>query len=138
MKQTLILALVTSLLAGCVVHERRTSIPGVTPVTKQEVLSMTTSGYADDALLARIHQDGVERRPSADDLVEMKSAGVSESVMNAMMSAPITVPRAPVDHSTVEVVDYTPAIVAGLAFAAALFGAPYRASIHVHTVHCRH
>jgi hypothetical protein len=138
MKQTLALILATSLLAGCVVHERRYATPGVTPVSKQEVLSMTTSGYADDAILARIQQDGVDRRPSADDLVEMKSAGVSEMVMNTMMSAPVTVPRAPVEHSTVEVVDYTPAILAGVAFAAALFGMPYRASVHVHTVHCRH
>lgn len=136
MKKAVALAAAT-LLSGCVVHQSRTSIPGVNPVTKQEVLSMTASGYADDALLDRIRQDGVERRPTAEDLVEMKNAGVSEAVMNEMVSAPVTVPRAPVDHSTYEVVDYTPAVVAGFSIAAWLFGVRH-SHRHVHSVHCRH
>jgi PBP1b-binding outer membrane lipoprotein LpoB len=137
MKRFLTATLAATLLGGCVVHEHRTSIPGVTPVTKQEVLTMTSSGYTDEALLARIRQDGVERHPSAEDLVEMKNAGVSEAVMNEMLSAPVTVPRAPAETSTVEVVDYTPAVVVGFSIAAWLFGARH-SHRHVHTVHCRH
>ena len=136
MRKVVAVALAASLIGGCVVHEHRTSTPGVNPVTHQEVLTLTTSGYADEAILTRIRQDGVDRRPGAEDLVQMKNAGVSEAVMNEMLSAPITVPRAPVEHSSVEVVDYTPAVVAGFSIAAWLFGA--RHHHHVHSVHCRH
>lgn len=137
MKKFVAVALAVALIGGCVVHEHRISTPGITPVTQQEVLTMTTSGYADEAILARIRQDGVDRRPGAEDLVQMKNGGVSEAVMNEMLAAPVTVPRAPVEHSSVEVVDYTPAVVAGISIAAWLFGVRH-SHTHVHTVHCRH
>ncbi len=138
MKKALAVALAgTTLLAGCVVHERREYSPGVTPVTTQEVLSMTSSGYSDEAILARIRQDGVDRRPGAGDLVELKNGGVSEPVMNEMLSAPVTVARAPVERRSVEVVDYTPAVVTGIGIAAFLFGVRH-SHRHVHTHHCRH
>ena len=116
----LLLAAGSLLLSGCIVRERRTITPGVNPVTQSEVTSMTKAGYADSAILLRIHADGVQARPQVTDVVAMKEAGVSDSVINAMLEAPVTQFRPPVEERTVYVRDYSPGFFFG---AAAITGA---------------
>jgi hypothetical protein len=139
MKKALILTMCASLLGGCVAYEHRTLVPGVTPVTRDEVVTMTRGGFSDGAILDRIHKDGVAARPSADDIVFMKQEGVSSAVMNAMLSAPVTQPRAPQEHSTV-VYDPEPAILVGIgALLGYAIGRSHRHHVHhVHTAWCRH
>ncbi len=81
------------LLGGCVVYEDRYHTPGVTPVQKADVLAARAAGTPDEQILAMIHANGVARHPSADEIVELKAAGVSDSLMNAMLDAPITTYR---------------------------------------------
>lgn len=90
------------MLGGCVVYEDVHRSPGLTPVQKADVMAMRASGYGDGQILDMIHANGVARRPSADDVIEMKNAGVSTSVMNAMLEAPITTyrPATEVRHRT--------------------------------------
>jgi hypothetical protein len=140
MMKALILAMCGSLLAGCLAYETRSYDPGVDPVGRDEAVSMTRAGYTDAAILDRIRKDGVETRPSADDVVSMKEAGVSSTVLNAMLEAPVHAPR-PARKTTTVVYDPEPAFVVG---AAALFGYllghSHRHSHHghVHSAHCRH
>ncbi|HXG62286.1 MAG TPA: hypothetical protein VNO22_12965 [Planctomycetota bacterium] len=139
MRKALILTLCGSLLlGGCVAYEHRSYDPGVTPVSHNEVVAMTRAGYSEAAILERIRKDGVERRPTADDIVALKEQGVSSAVLNALLEAPVTVPR-PARETRTVVYDYEPAILVG---AAAVFGYVLgrhsRTRVHVHTAYCVH
>ena len=87
------LALLAAGLGGCVVYEDRYHTPGVTPVQKADVLSMRAAGYPENQILDMIQANGVARNLSADEIVEMKTAGVPDSVLNAMIAAPVTTYR---------------------------------------------
>jgi hypothetical protein len=93
MKRLLCVVLAAGALGGCVVYEDRYHTPGVTPVQKADVMAMRAAGYPENQILDMIHQNGVAQRPSADELIEMKSAGLSGSVLNAMLEAPVTTYR---------------------------------------------
>ena len=144
MSRIWLLAVGALLISGCVIREHRTITAGVNPVTQGEVTSMTQAGYADSTILQRVHSDGVQARPQATDIVAMKEAGVSDPVINAMLVAPVTQYRPPVEERTVYVRDYSPAFVFG---AAAVTGAVlghhfshrhYRSSHHHRTYrYCR-
>lgn len=115
MRKSLILALCGTLLGGCVVREYREAAPAVVPVTKSEILSLKAAGHPDSVLLERIRTDGVDRTPGADDIVEMKSAGVSSAVLDEMLRAPVTVPQPARENRTVVVHDCSePALLMGL------------------------
>jgi hypothetical protein len=118
MKRLLCALLIGSLLGGCVMYEDRYHTPGVTPIQKADVLSMRAAGTPDGQILDMIHKNGVARRPSADEIIEMQGAGVSSPVMNAMLEAPVTQyrPATEVHH---RYYDYEPAFSFG---AAALTG----------------
>lgn len=118
MTRAVCLLLAGSLLAGCVVYEDIHRVPGVTPVQKADVLAMRASGYPDSQIIDMISRNGVSRRPSADEIIEMKTAGVSSPVMNAMLDAPITTYR-PTTETRYRYYDYEPAFTLG---AAALTG----------------
>jgi hypothetical protein len=118
MKRALCILLGGSLLGGCVMYEDVHHTPGITPVQKADVLAMRAANYPDGQILDMIHKNGVARRPSADDVVEMKNAGVSTSVMNAMLEAPVTTFR-PTTEVRYRYYDYEPAFNLG---AAALTG----------------
>jgi hypothetical protein len=107
MKKALLLLLCGSFLGGCVVYEDRHFIPGVNPVTKANVIAMTQTGYSDDAILDLVHKNGVQGRPTANDLVEMTQAGVSSPVMSSVLEAPVTLYRPATEHRTVYYRDYT-------------------------------
>lgn len=89
MKHLILAGLAVSTLSGCLMYEDRDFQPGVYPVSKDEVISMTKAGYSDDRILDQIHGNGVSQRASADDLVEMNSAGVSSRVLAGFTEAPV-------------------------------------------------
>jgi len=138
MKKFLILLLCGSTLGGCVVREYRTSSPAVVPVTKGEVLSLKAAGQPDAVILERIRTDGVDRTPGADDLIEMKNAGVSSAVLDEMLRAPVTPPQPARENRTVVVRDYSePALMIGLGALAGymMFRHPH---YHAHVSGCVH
>lgn len=57
-------------------------------VTIPQVVSMTSAGLGNDVIATHIRANGVAQRPTADDLIAMKSQGVSDAVINAMQSQP--------------------------------------------------
>jgi|SRR6185295_7411562 hypothetical protein len=93
------------LLAGCVVGPvPRYRVRQVKPagISSEEVVRLTKAGLSDSVLLEKIKSEGVAARPSADQVVSLKNEGVSETVIGAMLTAPV-VP----EERTVEVVyDY--------------------------------
>ena len=106
MKKVLLLLCATTL-GGCVVYEDRHFVQGVTPVSKADVIAMTQAGYTDDAILDLVRKNGVQGRPTADDLVEMTQAGVSSPVISSVVDAPVTLYRPATEHRTVYYRDYT-------------------------------
>ncbi len=107
MTRFLIALLMGAPLAGCLVVEEHAWTPGVAPVTKHEVMTMSGAGFPDSSILHMIHRNGVAQRPNVDDLVEMKTAGVSGSVMSTMLEAPLRVPLPARESRTVIVRDYS-------------------------------
>jgi len=57
-------------------------------VTIPQVVSMTSAGLGDDVITTHIRANGIAQRPTADDLIAMKSQGVSDVVINSMQSLP--------------------------------------------------
>lgn len=140
MRKAILLVLCGTLLGGCVVRGYKSYTPAVEPVTTSHVMAMSEAGYADSAILDRIRQHGVERRPTADDLVALNQSGVSKEVQTALLEAPVTEPR-PAQESSVVVVEEDPVAIVGFAaFVAYLIGeyAHHRHHKHVHYRGCGH
>ena len=95
-----------SLLAGCVAYEQRVYEPAVNPVTPADVASMTRAGYSEAHILRMIQSNGVAWKPSAEELIMLRTAGVSDYVQGALIEAPVTTYRPPVEHRTVVYRDY--------------------------------
>ena len=104
--KTTLLALCASLLAGCVAYEQRVYEPGVSPVTPGDVASMTRAGHSEAHILRMIQSHGVAWKPTAEELIMLRNAGVSDYVQGAMIEAPVTTYRPPVEHRTVVYRDY--------------------------------
>jgi hypothetical protein len=101
---TWIFSLGVVLLGGCVVssgpHYR---VRQVRPagISNEEVVRMSKAGIADSVITEKIRSDGVARRPTADDVVSLRNEGLSDAVLDAMLTATV------VPERTVEVVyDY--------------------------------
>ncbi len=56
-------------------------------VSINQVVSMSQSGLDDQLIVNQINSNGVARRLTADDLVALKSSGVSNNVISAMQTA---------------------------------------------------
>ena len=84
------------LCGGCVWYgETRETIPGNNPVRVSEVVTMHQEGAGDGAILREIHGSGVRHHPTAEDIVWLKQAGVSDQVITAMINAPLGQVRPP-------------------------------------------
>ncbi len=57
------------------------------PVTKDAVIQMTKAGLPDDVIVTKIQGNLMPSALSTDDLVMLKSAGVSDAVIRAMIAA---------------------------------------------------
>lgn len=89
MKKIILPALVAASLSGCLMYEDRQYVAGSYPVSKDEVIQMTRNQVPDEKILGRINQYGVDRRATADDLVEMREMGVSSRVLAGFTEAPV-------------------------------------------------
>ncbi len=58
-------------------------------VTISDVISMTEAGLSDSVMTTHIRANGVAQRPTADDLVTLSNAGVSEQTILALQQAQI-------------------------------------------------
>lgn len=72
--------------AGCLYEDRYGPPP---PVTKTEIIELTKRGTPDEDIIASLRRNGMDRRLTADDLVELKKAGVSEKILLAAVDAPV-------------------------------------------------
>ena len=58
-----------------------------TIVTKEQILSMTKAGLPDDLIVAKIKADPLTTKMEAADLIGLKSEGVSDGVLRALMDS---------------------------------------------------
>jgi hypothetical protein len=130
MKPSLLAVLAALPLAGCFPFEERIYQPAINPVTAADVGGMAAAGYSDAMILDMIRANGVLRKPTADELVAMKDAGVRDPVLAAMLEAPVTVPR-PAVETHVHTRDpwypyyYYPSVSVGLGFSYGYWGGRY-------------
>ncbi len=78
-------------LAGCTYAVREDVARD--PVTRLEVVRLTRAGVADDTIIARVHREGMSETLSAEEIVSLKQDGVSDRVIQSMISAPVAQPR---------------------------------------------
>lgn len=55
-------------------------------VTLEQVTQMSQKGLSDELIVNQIHANGMSRRPSTDDLIRLKSSGVSDRVIQEMQT----------------------------------------------------
>jgi hypothetical protein len=73
-------------------------------VDNVRIIEMTHKGLADDVIIARIKASATKFNLSDDDLAALKKAGVSDSVVAAMIqSTQLTAPKVTIDGNPVEV-----------------------------------
>ena len=56
-------------------------------ITKEEIVKLSQDGVSDDTIIAKIRQDRSAFRLSADEILELKKAGVSDRVVQAMLGS---------------------------------------------------
>ena len=69
------------------VPDQPLSLPGSTAVSRphDELVKMKRAGASDDTLLAKVRADGVNYGLTTADVAELKAAGFSETVLEAML-----------------------------------------------------
>ena len=73
-------------------------------VDNARIMEMTHKGLGDDVIIARIKASATKFSLSDDDLAALKKAGVSDSVVAAMIqSTQLTIPKVTIDGNPVEV-----------------------------------
>lgn len=76
-------------LSGCIVHDRydrRASGPSGPPLAREEVERMAAAGVAESVILEAAEKQGVKKL-NADDIVALKKAGASETLIQAAIQA---------------------------------------------------
>lgn len=58
-------------------------------VNMAQVLQMSQSGLSKDVIIRQLQTQGIDRRPTTDDLINLKNLGVDDFIIQAMQSAPI-------------------------------------------------
>jgi hypothetical protein len=59
------------------------------PMTLDEVLRLSKAGISEDLILSRIRTEGLNSKPTADQVIEMKRLGVSDRVIEATIGASV-------------------------------------------------
>ena len=78
--------------SGCMYYERVPEYTVRPAVSQDEVRKMVQAGIGDDVIIAKIKSDGITAKPSVDELVKLKEDGVSEGVIEAILSARVVTP----------------------------------------------
>ncbi len=68
-------------------------------VTTDQVVRMTQSGLANDVIARQIMNQGIVRRPTIDELIQLKNQGVDDSVIQAIQNAPLAGQCVPVRYA---------------------------------------
>ncbi len=93
--------------------ERQMGRRMVGAVTVADVIAMSEAGLSDSVMTTHIQANGVARRPTADDLVTLSNAGVTEQTILAMQQSPpaaaLVPPAVAVTPVIVEEYHYGPA-----------------------------
>jgi hypothetical protein len=73
-----------------------------TNLTVEEVVKMSQNGLADDLIITKVKQNGKVFDLSAEELLDLKKAGVSDNVVKYLLdpTQPYAPPAAPADLST--------------------------------------
>lgn len=92
----LLLGLVASLLpAGCILepvsYRTREVVPG--GLTTEEILKLSKAGISESVLLEKIKSEGVAARPDAGQIDALRKEGVSQPVLEAMLTATVRPPE---------------------------------------------
>ena len=58
-------------------------------VSMHQIVQMTDNGLGKNVIISQINNQGVDRRPSIDDLIVLKNRGVDEDVIQAFQNAPM-------------------------------------------------
>lgn len=64
------------------------------PLTKDQVIQMTKAGLPDDVIIAKVNAEPEPMNLSTDDLIALKTAGVSDNVIKAMIAPRAAAPAA--------------------------------------------
>lgn len=91
MRKAAVFALLPLLLGACRIYEERTVIPGSNPVAISQAIAMHQEGVPDGTIISEIRTYGVTHSPTAEDVVWMQKAGLSDPVITAMINARIGV-----------------------------------------------
>ena len=77
--------------AGCVGPMPRYRVREVQPggLNQEEVVRMAKAGLSDAVIIEKLKTDGVASRLTSDQIVSLKNEGVSDAVVEAMVSAPV-------------------------------------------------
>jgi hypothetical protein len=62
-------------------------------VTMSDVISMTRANLSDDVIVSHIRANGVAQRPKVDDLIALRSEGVSDRVIQALQETPLAIAK---------------------------------------------
>jgi hypothetical protein len=93
-KMKRILLLAPLMLAGCVIYRTPDDwIPARDPLTPERISAMKSAGDSDAAIRRELQFHGVEHALSADELVVLKEAGVSDEVLKAAAEADVKTPQ---------------------------------------------
>lgn len=68
-------------------------------ITTDQVVRMTQSGLSNDVIARQIMNQGIVRRPSIDELIQLKNQGVDDSVIQAIQNAPLAGQSQPVRYA---------------------------------------
>lgn len=71
-------------------------------VSVADVVSMSSASLSENVIATHIRANGVARPPTVDDLIAMRNAGVSDTVIQAMQTAPSPAPPSPPPPVVVE------------------------------------
>jgi len=97
MKVTCLLSLACLLLAGCATHSHTTAAPPAGP-TLAEIQTMVQAHVSDSVIVSQIQNSTTRYHLTADQIISLKSAGVSEAVISALIN---TASKEPAQTTTV-------------------------------------
>lgn len=92
----LLLGLTASLVpAGCIYETGPYAVREVVPggLTPDEVLRMSKAGLSESVLLEKIKAEGVATRPDAAQIESLRNEGVSQPVLDALLTASVRPPQ---------------------------------------------
>ena len=89
-----LLTVLVPLLATACAYERvwgypeyRSVRPSVSPLTQDAVGRLVRAGISDEIVIEKIRSDGLVSHPTSDQIVSLKKEGLSDRVIEAMVSA---------------------------------------------------